>query len=353
MNITLIIGNGFDLQMNLQTKYIDFYEKIVKINDKGNQIYKEINHNFETWADFEKQLGEHTKKVGEAIRQLEDSEKKREVVEVFLKDLETVKKDLGDYIDKEVKRFKISPSLPVAVKVMNDLFTELSSREKDLFNKKLSKNKENNNTFYAINFNYTDVFDRLIAPIQKNSFNWKGQSSVRHSIFKDIVHIHGTLDEALTLGVNDEGQIYKDIFLEDDLYQLIKPAVVQEIGEIWDSQAEDIIGSSNIIIIYGMSLGDTDKKWWEQIGDWLAKDDSNLLLINFFDKNYISRRNANVTVEIKRKTKRRFLSFLSQEISEKIGEQIFIVINSKTFFPDPLEELPSDKDIIVEVNAGS
>ena len=41
MNIVHIIGNGFDLNLDLKTSYKDFYDYYIKINSKNEIIYKQ------------------------------------------------------------------------------------------------------------------------------------------------------------------------------------------------------------------------------------------------------------------------------------------------------------------------
>ncbi|SDD38363.1 Bacteriophage abortive infection AbiH [Algoriphagus faecimaris] len=62
MNIVYLIGNGFDLNLVLNTKYSDFYEyyKSSKTsNPKILEIKNEISANLQNWSDLELALG-HT-----------------------------------------------------------------------------------------------------------------------------------------------------------------------------------------------------------------------------------------------------------------------------------------------------
>ena len=45
------------------------------------------------------------------------------------------------------------------------------------------------------------------------------------------------------------------------------------------SIASGIITESDIICIYGMSIGQTDKIWWERVCDWLMQSDKHILII--------------------------------------------------------------------------
>lgn len=85
---------------------------------------------------------------------------------------------------------------------------------------------------------------------------------------KNVFHIHGIVDDGLILGLNDTSQLHNDNFKQDDdiLTALIKPKRNKELKELIDQECIDIINESHIIILFGLSLGDTDKFWWETIG---------------------------------------------------------------------------------------
>ena len=66
MNIVHIIGNGFDLNLDLKTSYKDFYDYYIKINSKNEIIEllkREIKSNSENWSDLELALGKFTSKI--------------------------------------------------------------------------------------------------------------------------------------------------------------------------------------------------------------------------------------------------------------------------------------------------
>ena len=61
MNITFLIGNGFDLNLGLKTDYKSFYS-YYKMRSKSN-IAKSIDSEYELWSDLEKGLGEYTARL--------------------------------------------------------------------------------------------------------------------------------------------------------------------------------------------------------------------------------------------------------------------------------------------------
>ena len=78
---------------------------------------------------------------------------------------------------------------------------------------------------------------------------------------RDIIHVHGFTDHDMIMGVNDIEQIKNKSFSEDiDITEeIVKPLQNQIIRMNFDNNAVRIINGSDIICVYGMSIGSTDK----------------------------------------------------------------------------------------------
>jgi len=66
MNIVFILGNGFDLNIGLNTSYLDFYSFYKNTPSSTSLIKKfknEISADLENWSDLEKSFGEYTSKL--------------------------------------------------------------------------------------------------------------------------------------------------------------------------------------------------------------------------------------------------------------------------------------------------
>ena len=66
MNITFIIGNGFDLNLGMSTKYSDMYEEYVKSPSSSETIQKFKNElaartPYDKWTDFEMGMADYAK----------------------------------------------------------------------------------------------------------------------------------------------------------------------------------------------------------------------------------------------------------------------------------------------------
>ena len=73
MNITFLLGNGFDIGLGLKSGYKSFYPYFVdKANDDNlirQAIEKEKKDNYSTWADLEEALGRFTHNISLDQRQ--------------------------------------------------------------------------------------------------------------------------------------------------------------------------------------------------------------------------------------------------------------------------------------------
>ncbi|HCI65442.1 MAG TPA: hypothetical protein DER12_02225 [Lachnospiraceae bacterium] len=63
MNITFMIGNGFDLNIGLKTRYKDFILEYLKIDTKDDMLKKfkqDIDRNADLWSSAELAFGQYT-----------------------------------------------------------------------------------------------------------------------------------------------------------------------------------------------------------------------------------------------------------------------------------------------------
>jgi len=64
LNITFLIGNGFDVGLGMKSKFKDFFpeykDKSKNKEPRIKQLSDSIEGNYETWADFERALGKYT-----------------------------------------------------------------------------------------------------------------------------------------------------------------------------------------------------------------------------------------------------------------------------------------------------
>ena len=128
---------------------------------------------------------------------------------------------------------------------------------------------------YVINvldFNYTEPVDVLIRSIRSGKAGLGRRQYNGREMSNEIrmpVHVHGTTRRHMVLGVAGDSQI-KNLELFADASPIYKQSLIKQqtnalYEERTDELGRDIIKNSDIIYIYGMSLGDTDEMWWRRI----------------------------------------------------------------------------------------
>lgn len=271
MHITYFIGNGFDLSLGLKTRYKDFlnYYLSVKTNDKDITKFKnEIKKNIDTWADAELAFGQYVS--GFNI----DS------VDYLTKCHKDFCAKLNEYLQHEQRKIAIfDPEY-----IINNMFqfaNGLRLEERSFLAYKSSEEICNisKNHINFVNFNYTTTLDKCVNLLQ-NNIKYK-------NVFGRVVHIHG-VGKDLLLGVDNFKQIGPQVLSDSRIAcRFIKPISNRLLKNGRESQVENYISNSDIICIFGMSLGITDMKWWIKILDRLSLNPSLNIIIMLYDKKYV------------------------------------------------------------------
>lgn len=318
--ITFLIGNGFDLNIGLNTKYGDFYKYYIKKHEHDNDMLaNEIKGNIEKWSDLELKLGEFTKEVLPGYE------------EDFWNSEENLENDLAIYLEEQMKKVSLKEERKrkaIAYSMHNSLtkFHEtLPETLKNQIEKIVSLTDEIEYSF--ITFNYTDALDQYLKAAMEHFliplFPDEGE---------EVLHIHGTLIDSMVLGVDDTSQIANSVFISSatSRQRLIKKEINKFYGNRKIEKAYDIIAGSRIICIYGMSIGATDKMWWQCIADWLQGDNSRKLII--FARDGRASRIKKYTNICKDKMVKRFrYNIKLTKAWKQIKDQVYVEVNGNIF----------------------
>lgn len=257
MNITFMIGNGFDLGCGLKSTYSDIYNEYIKTASNAkviDEFKKMIEGNIGSWADFEMAMAKYSSRFSSE--------------EDFLICLRDFRKFVKIYISNEQRKFwervKAADFLTNKPK-----YTKLILRASSEFYRSPSKNRDSyfkalldteSVKYSCVNFNYTNVFEMLFK-----SFS---------NIDMDIVHVHGSIDEDIVLGIDNISQLpdlayhvstkMNRAFVKTEYNAAIDITRIQE--------TEKKIAKSDIICIFGLKLGDSDFSWRENVLSWLIDD---------------------------------------------------------------------------------
>ena len=169
----------------------------------------------------------------------------------------------------------------------------------------------------------------------------------------NICHIHGYIDKNMIIGVDNEDQIENPELSQDIdvINEIVKPKQNQESRTNYENDAISLINNSSIICVYGMSIGETDKKWWNIISKWLLGDTNRALVILSHDDKYSDRFTFSQRKTIDKITNK-YLDMLdlSEDEKDKIKPQIFVGVNNDVFSMNLLKEENEPETITVDID---
>ena len=347
MEITFMIGNGFDISMGLQTSYSEFYKWYAKQKDSDEEIRdfkRKINENLEEkdeedryWADVETGLAMSTADYNYGSNFIMCYEDIHDNLISYLKNEERI------FNDEKEKILKISSIIRSQIP---NYYNELSLGEKETFKNLETKNSSANSKINIICFNYTKISDLVFNEVFKSSLkNWNGSDGRNHSMVAgEGVHIHGYLDEYPILGVCKPDSIANQDLLKDPNFKaiMVKAESDKEIGEQWRRRAAGIVKRSDVICIFGMSLGETDSDYWEWLLSWIKASNERHLIIFWYEKNYYGKTSLYKKTSKTREIQDKFFDYLPIEENEKerLRSRVHVIINTQNMFKIPEEFKP-------------
>lgn len=345
MNITFIFGNGFDIQMGLCSRYSQFLKTYIQHHETDNdnikafKNYLKDSENQELWSDAEKAMGVH-------LKQFSDDTLSDYTERIF--DFES---HMIEYLEEEQKRCSFTRSdeiKEVFLDFIRNSFKDILTKRGNCFGEYCPD--KHNIVYNFITFNYTNLLEKILECCGRALRSRKVENTDFTEQIGEICHIHGSLDTQVIMGVNDESQlkVNREITISEQLRgQTIKPVMNLECEHLGDVHAQRTIDESNVILIYGVSFGDTDKIWWDRICEWLRADTNHRLVLFIKDTGVNLNKKLPWSETNYEKSKRtRLLRKLGFDFNSKefsvILEQIYIILNTARL---NLKEIVIDKSI--------
>lgn len=322
MNITFLIGNGFDLNLGMKTRYTDMYDSYIKSKSKSvviqnfkKDLQKEEHNHYANWSDFEMGMAEYARKF------LDEDD--------FIDCIRDFKSHMVGHLKSEEKSYEFNPQY--AVKILWESIKSFYSGSTPNVTYTLQDIIVKNNYCGCsfITFNYTHILDSVISFSPKiNSIN-----STNFEL-KQVIHIHGDLNNDVVLGVDNIMQV-KNLFSATRKTDLafIKP----KFNNAYDSrrviQATDAINNSSIICAFGLSLGESDKTWTNALKEWLLSDDKKHLIFYMYVEEEIPPYNYDIKIEKEYELKNTLFEKmqLTKKEIEFVEDRIHIPINNNIF----------------------
>lgn len=330
MNVTFLIGNGFDLNIGIKTSYRDFYKYYTEQSSEDeliNNLKIDIEKDISQWSDLEKRLGEYTENLNN-IREYE----------VIVND---IRKNLQTFLANQSA--KINFNQLSANRLKQDLIFPENHLLPDYL-KEITKFKDGSSIIEVsiITFNYTEILEKIISV--SNFINERILIENTRYIFKPIQHIHGYINSRMVLGVDNENQILNPKLNHgiNNLKYIVKPYINDTYRSSHHTECMNIIKNSHLIILFGLSYGDTDNTWWKIILDRLIENPKCKLIIYHYEPTFVDIENNGPGRETREdEIKTDFMSKIGLDKTTmlNIEKRIIVGINSK-IFNIPFENIP-------------
>ena len=265
--ITFLIGNGFDLACGIKSRYIDSYKSYIESDSKTDTISrfkKTIERDIDSWADFEMKMAEYARVFNDDTELTE-----------CIRDYSAF---LNNYLLQEQKQFQNATKnddnlLSAMVDEMGRsfccFFDALTKNDRREILATMSDGRQY--VYRFISFNYTKIFDELAdAAFTLNSLSKYTKNNYSN---QPVIHIHGELENDVVLGVDNASQL-KDLpykLSRRGSRNIIKPTFIKEYDDKRQSDAFSYIQSSNIICVFGLTLGESDLTWRKALAAWLLE----------------------------------------------------------------------------------
>ena len=328
MNILHLIGNGFDVNLDMKTSYADFYKHYVALPSASEVIsklkvdiarYRESNK----WSDLEKGLGLYTTELKTVD----------EVYQIYF----DINDELKAYLIHQMEKASLS-ELKYAEKLKHDLsmpYFYFPLRNQRVLVNYMNPGALSNDTVNIITYNYTDTIEKVLNVKTKNislELSKKNQQGYQR-VLQSINHIHGTIyDTELILGVNDVSQIANESFRSNEqvLDMLVKPTTTVNRGDLTDDHCTRLIQESDMICLFGLSLGETDNKWWAAIAERMKLSKSHIIYYAYCRDDI---RHSQDRWNKEREYRRMLIDiFMSQDIApDNLESRIHVLVNSNMF----------------------
>lgn len=332
MNLTFFIGNGFDLNLNMKTRYIDVYNGYLNtfsnneaINKFKADLRKDAMRKYENWSDFEMGMADYAcnfKSEADFINCVRDF--KEYMVDHLNKEAEKYAKSVGSLKVGEIKTVLLDCFNDIYGGMVPNTYTQL-------------RRLGTIDSVKFINLNYTEPLDHFIYALRSDE---NEESNKKYGL---PLHIHGRLDEDVVLGVDNEVQINNKNFLLTNRGKraFIKPKFNAEYDSNRVEMATRYINDSDVIYVYGASFGQSDKTWTGIIKDWLLANPNHHLIFNYYDEATYKRCNGDQMIDIEEERKNEILDKMNLSIEQGVAiySQVHIPIGYNIF--EKLKDLNS------------
>lgn len=276
----VLVGNGFDISIGMETFAHNFIECFVQENlHSQNQFAKDLAtrisaDGIDTWADFERMIGQYSENFD--LSSVGDYLGQKGALDDYL----------GDWLEKKGKAITEDFVRANASKCLSSLTRfrrDLPERQQDQIEQMIKNHPSEDWSLDILCFNYTDALLKMYQVLGGEGTKLGSFKPNRYSILGKFVFAHGSLEQReIITGVDNSSQIASSELsnLEEVKRVLIKEEIEASVYQrTRDVDALSLIKKANMLYVFGMSYGVTDERWWRAIDERMRSDGSCLLFL--------------------------------------------------------------------------
>ena len=247
MQVTFLVGNGFDLNAGLRTRFSDFFKVYCEETANDTPVIKkfkeEIGTNVELWSDFEKQMGAYTSKVAKDIPKGGELS-----IEDYYTCIDDFRNKFIIYLNEEIRRPTVSVMKTQIREKCEDMlmnpFRYLRTGQRERLYNYIDAQPQPLSVEYGfVVFNYTDMCEQCMRIVGSIGIKGYCDRPIIAEISADrFVYVHGRLGSEILLGVDNISQI-RNPFLQNDeelVYSIVKPISNRELESGQDEKAKEL-----------------------------------------------------------------------------------------------------------------
>ena len=253
-NITFLIGNGFDLSFGVHSQYRDIYKAYSETQTSAEPFVENFKEEIQHWSNFEMDLAKFAAKCSTEAQIVDCLRDFKQFTEDYL--IEEQKAALYARMRNLKDMQKVLAEFAISLEEFyTNNYPNITTKIESILNNEQID-------YHFITFNYTKILDEFING---------SQPYLSKGIANPAIHIHGKLQENVTFGIDNEQQLPELPYSLTGRGRraLIKPVFNSEFDKQRMERAQEVIKKSDVLCIYGLSLGDSDLMWRKAICDWM------------------------------------------------------------------------------------
>lgn len=302
--ISFLVGNGFDiailkaLKSKHTTTYAEFYDYINWNKSDNNEFCKSINENISDWSDFEKAL---TKKINEQIKKLYSVsfEQADLAYKKLIRDWDEIQLLFSDFLNEVIPPILLKKAGNINGMNSKTMFLGDLSRE-DLKKLRFRVKQHDFLEYNVVNFNYSTLLDNYLTADEdpfpystsKNNLilKWPDVTKFREIFTRSktrVFHPHGLLSipSSIKFG-NSENEIrYKASEVMQNQIQYRPEKLRKKLNKAYwyqnNPEMKTFIEKTDLFVIYGLGIGETDRWWWELVAKNIVDNQSEAIIYSY------------------------------------------------------------------------